>query len=83
MADFVARGVDPTRTGTDDDKEHAAYHFQVRSLHLKPWQQPPCFLDIDEKPQQKDKQAHKILKRMVQAGISPWHPDPLRALAEA
>jgi hypothetical protein len=77
---FVDGKVDPTRTGTDDDKKHAAYHFQVRNLNLAPHMDPPCFLIDETEIRECDRQAFKILKRLHAAGISPWHPDPLKAL---
>ena len=47
-------------------------------LRLKPWQNPPCFGDEDG-----DGPADVLLQRMLAAGISRFHPDPLSALAES
>ena len=48
---------------------------QRRALQLKPRQSPPCA--------PADKSAQKLLRKMLEAGISRFHPDPVRALLEA
>lgn len=57
--------------------EFAAYCAQSDTLQLKPHEAPPCNGDPDgERPQD------KLLARMLAAGVSRYHPDPLAALAE-
>jgi hypothetical protein len=60
----------------------AAGCVQGRALHLRPWEESPCHVDEDD-PQERDKQAQALLRRMLAAGVSRYHPDPLRALEEA
>src|SRR5262245_4461299 len=59
--------------------EFAAYSCQIDALHLKPWQQPPCIVDEDD-PDEKDKDAQGLLRKMLAAGISRYEPDPMAAL---
>jgi len=68
--------------------EFAAYGCQFRTLRLKPWMTPPCDADDTAEAQGRQKYfteptAVALLKRMKAAGVSRWHPDPMRALAEA
>ena len=58
----------------------AAYHCQNRALKLKPWEDPPCFVEPDDL---EHPQAVKLLKEMLAAGVSRWDPDPLAAIAQA
>jgi len=66
----------------------AAYVCQTTSLRLKPWQVPPCMMDEDDPdiddPDADDvmdiRQAGKLLRRMLAAGVSRWHPDPIAAM---
>ena len=59
--------------------EFAAYHCQYQALNLKPWESPPCWVDEDD-PDERDKAARALLSRMLTAGVSRYHPDPLAAL---
>jgi hypothetical protein len=59
--------------------EFAAYACQCDSLHLKPWEAPPCSIFDEER----DPEGARLLHRMLDAGISMYHPDPLKALKEA
>jgi hypothetical protein len=59
-----------------DVAEFAASCVQSRALHLKPWELPPCDI-YDDDP---DSEGKRLLKRMLDAGISRYHPDPLAAL---
>ena len=68
--------------GWHDVSVSAAYHCQTRHLSLKPWQEPPCVEDEDE-PHPRDPNAQKILRMMLERGISRYHPDPLLAMAQA
>jgi hypothetical protein len=58
--------------------EFAAYCTQTDALSLKPWESPPCNGDPSG-----DRPEDKLLRRMLKAGVSRWHPDPMAALAEA
>ena len=61
--------------------EFCASLRQSEALQLRPWQQPPC--DIDpELTAPPDAEAVELLRCMLAAGVSRWHPDPLAALAE-
>jgi hypothetical protein len=59
--------------------EFAAYACQIDALSLKPWQSPPCSVDEDD-PDERDRDAQKLLQRMLAAGVSRYDPDPLAAL---
>jgi hypothetical protein len=68
----------------------ASYSCQVDSLHLKPWQPPPCWVDdvVADINAGNDGvggqyQAAKLLQRMLDAGLSRYEPDPLKALEKA
>ncbi len=65
-----------------DVAEFAAFSCQMNSLHLKPWQTPPCHVEDENEPCVGEEEAAKLLRRMLKAGVSRWHPDPLRALEE-
>ena len=58
----------------------AASVCQSDSLHLEPWSLPPCHGDSVHHP---DRAAKRLLQKMLAAGISRWHPDPMAALEEA
>jgi hypothetical protein len=60
--------------------QFAAYGRQFVSLKLKPWQTPPCFVADENEPRVGEEEAAKLLRRMLRAGISRWHPDPMAAL---
>jgi hypothetical protein len=60
----------------------AAYGIQIRNLHLRPWQAPPCVADEND-PKERDRQAQKLLRRMLAAGISRFEPEPLKPLRAA
>jgi hypothetical protein len=63
--------------------QFAAYVCQGSALHLKPWQTPPCYVADVNEPRVGEESAAKLLRRMLKAGISRWHPDPLAALEAA
>lgn len=51
------------------------YSRQVDTLHLAPFEIPPCWAgDEDKGP------GGRLRRRMLLKGISPWHPDPQSAL---
>ena len=60
----------------------AAYHCQIRALKLKPWNAPPCVASEDN-PDERDKDAQKLLRKMLAAGVSRYAPDPMAALAKS
>ena len=60
----------------------SAYHCQMQSLDLCPWEEPPCWQREDD-DSERNAPAVKLLKRMLAAGVSRYHPDPLKALAGA
>ncbi len=68
-----------------EDECLTAYSAQIDNLHLKPWESPPCCVDLDAPlvGHPDDFKAVRLLEKMLAAGISRWHPDPLKALAEA
>jgi hypothetical protein len=57
----------------------AAYSVQIDSLHLRPWESPPCVVDEDS-PEPGDEVAANFLRRMLALGISRFDPDPLAAI---
>ena len=61
----------------------ASYSRQIDTLHLKPWQEPPCHVTDENEPRRGEAAAAKILRKMLKAGVSRWHPDPLAALEAA
>src|SRR5262245_12242055 len=65
----------------------AAYSCQMDSLDLKPWQSPPCWIDdvVGDINAGNDGiggqyAAAKLLRRMLDLGISRFEPDPLARL---
>ena len=60
----------------------ASFCVQGTSLNLMPWDLPPCCASEDD-DSKVDAAAVKLLRMMLAAGVSRWHPDPLAALAEA
>jgi hypothetical protein len=60
----------------------AAYVVQGCALRLKPWQEPPCCAS-ENNPDERDKAAQVLLRRMLAAGVSRYHPDPLAAIEAA
>jgi hypothetical protein len=58
----------------------AAYNCQMDSLKLKPWEAPPCWVDVDDR---EHKQAAKLLREMLALGVSRYHPDPLEGIGAA
>jgi hypothetical protein len=93
---------EPDRTEQIDEKlkegglweagTFAAYCRQCDVLHLMPWQDPPCHIDLDEEHDEGDaardqisgyEQAAKLLREMLALGVSRWHPDPLAAIEAA
>jgi hypothetical protein len=81
--------LEPGRARQLDDKlqdepwvavaEFAASCVQSRTLHLKPWELPPC----DIYPNDPDSPGKRLLKRMLEADVSRYAPDPIAALEAA
>jgi hypothetical protein len=79
------------RIGPQHRVRFAAYGCQMRSLRLAPWQYPPCLInaaDIDQLLAGGDdlhgkRTAAQLLRRMLDLGISQYHPDPMAALDAA
>ena len=61
--------------------EFAAFHCHIQTLGLKPWQLPPCSIEQND-PRQDNKDAQRLLRRMLAAGVSRYEPDPLAALKQ-
>ena len=57
----------------------AVDHCQTCALHLKPWNDAPCVVSADD-PDERDKDGQALLRKMLDAGLSRYAPDPLRAL---
>ena len=65
----------------------AAYVCLCKTLELKPWQWPPCWVrdpdDPDDPTDVQEQVAAALVRRMLRAGVSKFHPDPPAALAAA
>jgi hypothetical protein len=65
----------------------AAYSCQCDSLHLKPWQPPPMWVDEDrprdDHPSAGKVAAWELRRRLIAAGLSIYEPDPIRRLEAA
>ena len=71
-----------------EDERRAAYSAQMKALGLRPWQSPPCWLSEDIRPEPgpsnlSNYPAWVVLRTMLRLGIDRYHPDPIRAIAEA
>jgi hypothetical protein len=86
----------PERTAQINDKlandglieagEFACYFCQCQNLRLKPWEAPPCHAadaaEVDDPIAYGERPGEVALRaRLLRAGLSPWEPDPLAALA--
>ena len=60
--------------------EFAAYDRQIDNMGLRPWETPPCLVCDENEPRVGEAIAAKVLRNMLKAGISRWHPDPIAAL---
>jgi hypothetical protein len=70
-----------------------SYVQQVRRLGLPPWATPPCWIHTRENAgailvkgsvaDTSDADSARLTIDMIDAGVSRWHPDPVRAVAEA
>jgi hypothetical protein len=62
----------------DEVGKFCSYHRQYAALGLKPHESTPCWSDGTA-----NDPAARLYRRMVKAGVSPYHPDPLEALKAA
>jgi hypothetical protein len=74
--------------GFEETGRFAAYCCQCNALKLKLLEDPPCHVYEEERDDPRNQftgyeQAIKILREMLDLGISRWHPDPLAAIEEA
>ena len=60
--------------------EFAAYDRQIDNMGLRPWETPPCCIADENEPRVGEEVAAKVLRLMLRAGISRWHPNPIGAL---
>jgi hypothetical protein len=67
--------------------ESASYHFQIRTLKLRPWQPPPSWVrDIEGTLEAGDDdiggwyRAAQLAQRLLAVGLSLYEPDPVSAL---
>jgi hypothetical protein len=67
----------------EDVAQFAAYSRQITTMKLRPWEQAPCHVEDENEPKRGEETAARVLKKMLKAGISRWHPNPLAALAES
>jgi hypothetical protein len=73
--------------------ETAVYHLQCKTLRLKPWQNPPCWLRSDEDVEDALatpppdihgwRFAGKLVQELEVRGLSRYEPSPLEAIARA
>jgi hypothetical protein len=65
----------------------AAYSAQMDALGLMPWQSPPCQASLaalhEPFGDARARESAEVLRRLLDAGLSPFEPDPLAAIAEA
>ncbi|MGO4506018.1 hypothetical protein AB4Z51_03290 [Bradyrhizobium sp. 2TAF36] len=65
----------------------ASFYCQMDALHLDPWETPPCWIDnIDVALITPNDARHipgsaRLLRRLIDGGLSRYEPDPLGALA--
>ena len=69
--------------------EFAAYSCQCDTLHLQPWQSPPCWVDdlvadinAGDDGILGDYAAAKLLRQLLDRGLSRYEPDPVNALKQ-
>jgi hypothetical protein len=60
-----------------------AYGNQRRTLRLRPWQDPPCFINDPDNPEPRQEAAAALLRKMLANGVSKYDPDPLAAVEGA
>jgi len=68
-----------TRTRTRVAK-FAAFACQCKALRLKPHEVPPCHVNNPNTVKREERDAAKLLRRMLRHGVSRFHPSPLAAI---
>ena len=68
----------------EDVATYCAFHMQMESLHLPPWQPPPCRVHVasalnETDPQRGYRAVDVLRQRMAAAGVSKWAPNPVAA----
>jgi hypothetical protein len=63
-----------------DVAKFAAYSVQIDSLGLGCHQLPPCAVSLDEPRTEHTAAPQAMLRRMLDRGVSPFEPDPIRAM---
>jgi hypothetical protein len=74
------------RESWEEVAQFAAYSRQCVTLRLRPWEAPPAHTyDEGRDPEDYGGRPKELalLRRMLRAGVSRWHPNPPAALAEA
>jgi hypothetical protein len=61
----------------------ASFVRQCNAVDLRPHEEAPCHVNDPAHPAKGEEAAARLLRRMLRAGVSKWHPDPLAAIAEA
>jgi hypothetical protein len=61
----------------------ACYIMQSKNLDLGPGDTAPCWVVDPNTVRKSDQAAAKLVRRMVRAGISQYHPNPMAALKAA
>ena len=74
----LASGCDRVEMG-----KSAAYHCQIASLGLLPWEIPPCYAMARPAVYDHQRASRRLLGRMLDAGVSKWHPNPVAACEAA
>jgi hypothetical protein len=60
----------------------ASYSEQMRSLRLRPWQFPPCWVSLDD-DNPEHAPAVALLQRLLDNNLSRFEPDPVAAIDRA
>ena len=68
--------------------QFASYCAQGRALDLMPWQSPPCRANLGALSEpfgdpRAARESAELLRRLLDAGLSRFEPDPLGAIEEA
>lgn len=63
-----------------DVARHCVIQQQTARLNLSPGQYPPCSIDLAYRQPARDLPQARLLRKMLHAGISRYHPDPMGAL---
>ena len=68
--------------------QFASYCAQGRALDLMPWQSPPCHANFRALSEpfgdpRAARESAELLRRLLNAGLSRFEPDPLGAIEEA